>query len=345
MRWKANTYSFLLKGIYWQTQVSGLTPFAYNALKGKAIPSKAWLMYSKCFALTLSSLSLLHLIFYSEPSKVKGKLNIFYLVKAFDICTNGLKAIVVYLIQIYNRNKLIDTVNLAIKIRKNLLYLSPHDIFFDKSFCNHFRRVSFIMLIQSLLFSFYIGESWERIVATNAYFNFILINYFHLSISIIIVKMYYHTGMMIGIRLYEIVNDRISKILKNVVEHEIRKSVKCDSLTGSDQYIDHLMLMFVKTTHLIKSVNMLFSTQIMFVVIGCFMFILSSVSITKKIVTFWINDFLQLYYIFFELLNYFRVREAQGLYLIIHITRITYYVLEIYNICVISDAATKEVIY
>lgn len=85
---------------------------------------------------------------------------------------------------------------------------------------------------------------------------------------------------MIGLRFYEIVNDRISEILKNIIERRMENgSEKYLIVTEVDQHIDHLVLISAKITCLINSVNRLFQTQIMFVIIGCFISILSSVSI------------------------------------------------------------------
>lgn len=275
-------YSFLLKGIYWQTQVSGLTPFAYDTLKEKAVPSNVWFLYSNIFTVVLSTLVVIYLCFYSVPSYINEEVNIvFYFVRTFDVCAITLKTIVAYIIQIFNRQKLIDTVNVAKKIRSNLLYLRPKEIIFDKSFRNHFLRVMCITFIQGFSFALYCIESFKDVTGRNSYFDFLLLNFCHLSTSIIIVKMYYHTGMMIGIRLYEIVNDRISEILNNLMEQEIRQSGKCGvaEIEEDIKRIDNLILIFVKITYFIKSVNKLFSIQIVLVIVGCFMFILSSVSI------------------------------------------------------------------
>lgn len=267
-----------MKGILLYTQVFGFTPFTFNTTKGKVVASKAWFLYSKFFTISLSTLSIFYLHFNAVLLRISKKFNLFWIVKTFDIYSNCIIMLVSYWIQIHNRNKLIDTMNTAIVIRNNLRYLSPNERIFAKSFCTHFRRVVLILLIQAILFIWYCFESWKTISPSNMYFEFVLTNYYHLGMSIIIVKIFYHTGMMVGVRLYEIVNDRISERLGNIAEQEMKKSEKYLIVTEVDQCVDHLVLIVLKITHLINSVNKLFSTQIMFVLVGCFMCILSSVS-------------------------------------------------------------------
>lgn len=273
-------FSCLFKSIFKYTQVFGFSPFAYDTVKGKVIPSKLWFLYSNLFTITLIALTVCYLHFNSELLLINKKFNIFFVVKASDIYANCLIMLISYIIQIYNQNELIDTINLAIVIRKNLRYLSPNQPIFSKSFWEHSRRVSLILLIQGIVFTWYCFESWRKVTTSNTYFQFVLMNYYHLGISIIVVKIFYHSGMTIGIRLYEMMNDRISEIIGNVTEQEreMMKSGKFLFVTGVDQ-CDHLILIFVKITHFINSVNKLFSTQIICVIVGCFMCILSSVSI------------------------------------------------------------------
>lgn len=282
---KPAKFSCAMKRIFLYTQVFGFTPFTFDKVRGKVVASKAWFLYSIFFTLTLSTLTFFYLNFNMELSKISNKFNILFIVKRFDIYGNTTIMLVSYLIQIYNRNKLIDTMNMAIIIRKNLRYLSPNETFFAKSFWKHFQRVTLILLVQATLFTWYCFESWKRITTTNTYFEFVLGNYFHLGMSIIVVKIFYHTGMMIGVRMYEMVNDRISEILRNISEHDMKKSEKCLSVAEVDQYVDHLVLIFFKVTYLINLVNKLFSTQIMFVLVGCFVCILSSVSIANHCVS------------------------------------------------------------
>lgn len=273
---KSSGLPCLIRGIFLYTQVSGFSPFAFDTVKQKVVRSKAWVLYSTFFTITLSSITVFYLQLFSELSMINKKFNIFYVVKSIDIYGNSCIMIISLIIQIYNNQKLIDTINSAIVIRKNLRYLSPNEGIFAKSFWKHFRRVSLILLVQCILYVLFCFESWTAVSESNTYFQFFLSRYYHWGISIIVVKIFYHSGMMIGIRLYEIVNDRISEILGSIVME--KKSEKYLFVTEVDQ-CDHLILIFGKITNFTKSVNQLFSTQIMFVIFGCFMCILTSVSI------------------------------------------------------------------
>lgn len=274
---KPTKCSYFLRCIFCYTQVFGFTPFGFDTVKVKAITSKGWSFYSKLFTVTLSSFSIFYLQFYSALV-MYTKFSIPYAVQAVDLYGNALKMLVSYWIQIYNRKALIETMNMAIVIRNNLRYVSPGEVIFAKSFWKHIRRVLLILLVQSILFTWYCFEAWHGLAKQNtavAYIDFLLENYCHLGVSIIILKIFYNTGMVMGIRLYEIVNDRISEILsRTIVEFETRNLI----CTEVDQDIDQLMLIFAKITYMVDTVNKLFATQIMFVIVGCFLSILSSVS-------------------------------------------------------------------
>ncbi len=274
--------SNFLKIILWYTQIFGFTPFGFDTVKVKAIKSKAWFLYSKLFTIIFSSFSIFYLSFYSELLVLDKKFNILIIVKASDLYVNCLKMLLSYSIQIYNRTQLVITINLGIVIRNYLRHLCPGTAIFAKSFQKHCRLLLLTSLIESFIFIMHCFELSPGLVKKKSYIafiDFVLSNYYHLGILIIIVKIYYSTGMMIGIRLFEMVNDRISEILsRNIMELMIRKSKNGFIGTAVDQDIEQLIYLSVKISSYINSVNKLFSTQILFVIIGCFLSILSSVS-------------------------------------------------------------------
>lgn len=172
---KTTNFSYTIKCLIWCSQMFGYAPFTYHRKKGKFIASKAWCLYAKLFTVTLSLLTVFYLKSNSDLIKVDKKFSIFYIVKGFDIYGNSLVMLISLFIQIYNRNKLIYTMNVAIVIKNNLRYLSPNEIIFAKSFLTNMRRFILILIIQATLFTWYCFESWKRITRTNIYFDFIII--------------------------------------------------------------------------------------------------------------------------------------------------------------------------
>lgn len=261
------------------SQLFGFTPFGFDSVNLKAVTSKAWCLYAELFTLTLTLFSILYLRFYSKLLMVNTKFNILHIVKRIDSCNGCIKMIFSHLIQIHNRTKLIDTINLAIVVGRNLQCLKPSERFFAKSFSSHSRRVYATLLTQSMLFTYLCCDSWGGLASANdhiVYIDFILASYYNIGVSIIVVKIFYCTGMITGIRLCEIVNERIIEIFLRSDMETSKKTV-----TKVEHTMDHLILIFAKVRHFIDSVNELFSTQILFVIIGCFLSMLSCVSIDR----------------------------------------------------------------
>lgn len=265
---------------YFFSQLYGLAPFTYTKTINKVEKSSMSLMISVTFGLIINILLIwtnIEALRYYRPERTKF-VSLFLV--ALEILLNNLRNCVVFVIQIYNRKKLIKIINNCFEIERILKKKFPDEQFLSKKFVKkiRFKLLSKIIQIVVLLITIitYCILNTENFTYQSTVIHIIL-SYFMYTYSMVISSFYY-VGIVLSVyRFYAILNDVLCNIRKrmefcrNIKNHQLQ-SDRTNEMGGS------VIVIYNRIGQLVETVNQTLGPQIAMILFTTFTISLSIVS-------------------------------------------------------------------
>lgn len=255
--------------LYGFLKFNGLIPFHLDIRKLKASLSRSSVVYSLAYTLILFSYTVTYMyqactiIFDDNVDRLLA------VILAIGSVMAAFKTLVLYLIQIVQRHKIIDSINLLCKLcklafNKEVLCIDSTLMGFCKGKC--WTLVAQIFLL-SITFGFY-EYNWSSYYTIN---NFIIIVYSH-STTTIGCSVFFYGCMLCSARLYKFLNQKMEELreLSKGTSYSQNKDIQLLTL-------DEITFLYQQTTAFTEKLCLIHSFQIIFSLTGIIVWSLTPV--------------------------------------------------------------------